>query len=444
MHNDKFPVPGSRFPVPAIVAVVAAGALMSAQAPVADPLRPVAEQYVKLVLAVGQHDADYVDAFYGPAEWRTQAEAAKMPLAAIDAQAAAVEAALAKITVKPDPRDAEMWTLRRQYLQRQLAAMRSRIAMLQGRKMTFDEESRALYDAVAPTIPVSEFEAVLKQLEEKLPGSGTLIERYDRFKQAFIIPTNRVDRVFQEAIRGCRGNIPSVDMPMNERFTVEYVTGKSWSGYNWYQGNFRSLIQVNTDLPIYIDRAIDLACHEGYPGHHVYNVLLEKNLVQDRGWIEFTVYPLFSPQSLIAEGTANYGIDVAFPLPARLLFERDVLFPLAGLDAKRVGEYYTVLSLVDRLSYAGNEAARQYLDGKIDRAGAVAWLEKYAMYTRPRAEQRVKFIEQYRSYVINYNLGKDLVRAYIERKMGRDRTPLRRWREFAALLSSPRLPSGLK
>ena len=36
------------------------------------------------------------------------------------------------------------------------------------------------------------------------------------------------------------------------------------------------MIQVNTDLPITIDRAIDLACHEGYPGHHVYNALLEK------------------------------------------------------------------------------------------------------------------------------------------------------------------------
>ena len=87
---------------------------------------------------------------------------------------------------------------------------------------------------------------------------------------------------------------------------------------------------------------------------------------------------------------------------------------------------------------------RRYSNGEINRESAVAWLEKYGMYTKPRAEQRVRFIEQYRSYVINYNLGKDLVRAYIERKMGRDKTPARRWREFAALLSSPRLPSGLK
>jgi hypothetical protein len=316
--------------------------------------------------------------------------------------------------------------------------------MLQGKKMTFYEESQALYDAVAPVIPESEFEGVLKQLSDKLPGDGSLIERYDRFKQSFIIPTNRLDRVFQEAIRGCRGRMPGVGLPINERFSVEYVTNKSWSGYNWYQGNFKSLIQVNTDLPIYIDRAVDLACHEGYPGHHVYNALLEKNLVKDRGWIEYTVYPLFSPQSLIAEGTANYGIEVTFSPADRLRFEGEVLFPIAGLDPARVAEYYGVLALVDRLSYAGNEAARRYLDGQIDRAAAIAWLEKYAMYTRPRAEQRLKFIEQYRSYVINYNLGKDLVRAYIERRMGRDKTPIRRWREFMTLLASPRLPSGLK
>ena len=99
----------------------------------------------------------------------------------------------------------------------------------------------------------------------------------------------------------------------HESFTVEYVTNKPWSGYNWYQGKYRSVIQVNTDLPIYIDRAIDLACHEGYPGHHVYNALLEQHLVRERGWVEFSVYALFSPQSLIAEGTANYGIEVAFP-----------------------------------------------------------------------------------------------------------------------------------
>ena len=441
MRNDRFKG------VLVLCALMALPVITIGQAPLPDPLRNVAERYVKLVLAVGQHDADYVDAFYGPPEWRTQAEAAKTPLAAIGDQAAALEIDIAAALIPPprNPQDRELWVLRRQYLARQVSALRARVAMLQGGKLTFDEESQALYDAVAPTKTEAEFEGVLKQLEARLTGDGPLIERYDRFKQAFVIPPARVDRVFKEAIRGCRERtLATVQLPPEERFTVEYVTGKSWSGYNWYQGQFRSLIQVNTDLPIYIDRAIDLACHEGYPGHHVYNVLLEKHLVKDRGWIEYTVYPLFSPQSLIAEGTANFGIEVAFSPADRVTYEKDVLFPLAGLPVDRVQEYYDVLALVDKLSYAGNEAARRYINGTIDRAAAAAWLERYALYTKPRAEQRVRFIDQYRSYVINYNLGKDLIRGYIEKKAGREATAARRWREFAALLSSPRLPSGLK
>jgi hypothetical protein len=103
-----------------------------------------------------------------------------------------------------------------------------------------------------------------------------------------------------------------------------------------------------------------------------------------------------------------------------------------------------VMELVDQLSYAGNEAARRYLNGQIDAKAAADWLERYAMMPRPRAEQRVKFFDQYRSYVINYNLGKDLVKAFVEGRLGTDSSPRRKWAEFAQLLSSPRLPSTLK
>jgi hypothetical protein len=405
-----------------------------------DAMNALAERYVKLVLAMGQHDTDYVDAFYGPPEWRKEAETAKRPLTAIDTDAAALVKLLA---ATPPPKGAdELTRLRHQYLTKQLEALRTRVAMVQGKKLTFDQEAKALYDAVPPMHTEAEFQKTLSQLEQRLPGDGPLIDRYDAFRKRFVIPKEKLDAVFRAAIDGCRQRtIRQVELPETESFVVEYVTGKSWSGYNWYQGNYRSIIQVNTDLPIYIDRAVDLACHEGYPGHHVYNVLLEKNLVRDRGWVEFSVYPLFSPQSLIAEGTANFGIEVAFPLRERLAFERDVLFPKAGLDPKLASEYYEVFALTDRLSYAGNEAARQYLNGQIDKNTAAAWLERYALYTKPRAEQRVRFIEQYRSYVINYNLGKDMVAAYINRRAGDDRE--KRWNEFEKLLSSPRLPSDL-
>jgi hypothetical protein len=289
------------------------------------------------------------------------------------------------------------------------------------------------------------FQQLLDSLDAVLPGSGPVHERVARYKQDFVIPRERLDTVFRTAIAEARRRtMERLELPPNESFQLEYVTDKSWSGYNWYQGNAQSLIQINTDLPIFIDRAIDLGAHEGYPGHHVYNVLLEHHLVRGRNWPEYSVYPLFSPQSLIAEGSANYGINVAFPGEQRVAFERDVLFPIAGLDAARAEEYAAVRSLVDRLSYAGNEAARAYLNGEISADSAAKWLTTYALMEPARAQQRVRFIDTYRSYVINYNYGRDLVAEYVESKGGTASDPQQRWAVFSQLLSTPRLPSSLK
>ena len=423
-----------------VLALAAAAQRGGSPSPPVDPMATMSRDYVRLVLALGKHDADYVDAYYGPEEIKREAESAGLSLDAIGTAAGTLLERLRNIAATGD----ELNQLRHQYLQKQLAALGARVRMLKGERLSFDEESKALYDAVAPHYDEAHFQAVLDRLAPRFPGGGSLVGRYDAWRRAFVVPREKLDAVFQAAIGACRERtLAHVTLPA-EHFTVEYVTNKSWSGYNWYQGGFRSLIQVNTDLPVYIDRAIDLACHEGYPGHHVYNALLEQHLVKERGWLEFTVYPLFSPQSLIAEGTANYGIEVAFPGRDRIAFEQSKLFPLAGIDPARAAEYYEVQALVEQLSYAGNEAARRYLDGAIDRDAATAWLERYALMPRDRAAQRVRFFDQYRSYVINYNYGKDLVRTYIESRGGTASQPAKRWQEFEKLLSSPRLPSGLR
>jgi hypothetical protein len=410
-----------------------------ATTPKDDAMRTHSERYVKLVLAMGLHDSDYVDAYYGPPEWRDDVNTRKPSLLEIHGEATALRNEIAQLT-RPDNATV---ALRHEYLRRQLSALISRADMLRGKKLSFDEESKALYDAVAPHHDEAYFQALNAEIEKELPGEGSLTDRVEAFRMQFVIPREKLDAVFKAAIDACRTRtLQHFELPAGESFTVEYVTNKSWSGYNWYQGNYRSLIQVNTDLPIYIDRAIDLACHEGYPGHHVYNVLLEKHLVADREWKEFTVYPLFSPQSLIAEGSANYGIDVAFPADERVEYEKRELFPLAGLDASQADKYYRVHELIAKTSYAGNEAARRYLDGRINAAQAAEWLTNYALMSPARAQQRVKFIDQYRAYVINYNLGKDLVREYVEKRSGGDAA--KRWQVFEELLSSPRLPSGLR
>jgi hypothetical protein len=406
----------------------------------------VAPQYVKLVLALGEHDSGYVDAYYGPAEWRQEMTEAALTLEQIAEQAATQLAALAAVAPGPEGPDAdEIVRLRHSYLVQQLQALAAYGEILQGATLSFEEEAKALYGVEVPVVPEAHFEAAQEELEAILPGDGTLAERLETFRQGFVIPAEKLDAVFRAAIDACRERtVAHLTLPETESFTVEYVTDKPWSGYNWYQGEYRSLIQVNTDLPIFIDRAIDLACHEGYPGHHTYNALLEKNLVRDRGWVEMSVYPLFSPQSLIAEGSANFGIEMAFPGEERVRFERDVLFPLAGLDPATAAAYYRVQDIVQGMSYGSNEAARRYLNGEITAEEAAAWLVRYALLSPERAAQRVKFIDTYRSYVINYNLGLDLVRAYVEAQGGTPDQPERRWQVFGALLSSPRLPGDLQ
>lgn len=435
--------------LPFPLAIVACGlAILAACAP-ADPepsvggaearLDDVAERYVRLVLGIGLHDAAYVDAYYGPPEWRDEVESAAPTLDALTREASTLESMLPDSTTENDPGAG-----RDNYLRAQIAAAAARLRMLAGETFTFDEEAEALYAVVPPSLDDAHFEAIRAELDPLLPGEGSLRERLDRFRAAFTIPEERLDAVFRRAIDACRERtVEHLELPEGESFTVEYVTDKSWSGYNWYRGEYRSLIQVNTDLPITIDRAIDLACHEGYPGHHTYNALLEHHLVRERGWVEFSVYPLFSPQSLIAEGTANLGIDIAFPGEERVAFERESLFHVAGIDPEKAATYYRVLEILERASYAGNEVARAYLDGAIDADEAAARLERYALMSPARARQRVSFIDDYRSYVINYNLGKDLVRQWVERRGGTADDPARRWEVFGELLSSPRLPPDL-
>jgi hypothetical protein len=71
-------------------------------------------------------------------------------------------------------------------------------------------------------------------------------------------------------------------------------------------------------------------------------------------------------------------------------------------------------------------------------------LQKYALMDEKQAQKRAEFIEKYRSYVINYNVGEDMVRSYIEKRDGTADQPEQRWREFEQLLASPRLPGDIR
>ena len=412
--------------------------VLTACGPAAPDMDDLAREYLYLELSMGLHDSGHVDAYFGPAELKAAAEETALSLDQILTASADLAERLAAI----DTGDDEMFGMRIAGLIARLQALDTRIAINKGEFLSFDDESMALFGSAAPDNDAAHFETILQELDALLPGDAPLSKRVEDFNNQFVIPLDRLPDVFEAAMAECRKRtLLHIDLPEGESFTIEYVNDKPWSGYNWYQGNSISLIQVNTDFPIYISRAVDLGCHEGYPGHHTFNALLEKNLVNDAGWLEFSLYPLFSPQSLIAEGSGNYGIDLAFPGDERSDYEKDVLFPLAGLNADDADLYYRVAALTAKLNFAGNEAARGYLNGDMTREEAAEWLQTYALSPADKSLQRIRFVEAYRSYVINYNHGKAMVADYIERG---DADADERWSRFEAMLSSPMLPSDLK
>lgn len=407
-------------------------------------LDAVAEGYVKLVLVVGEHEEGYVDAYYGPAAWADAAKADKRGLPELSAEAdRLIAAAQAAVPGQPGSLEAK----RRAFLIAHLKAVKFRIAMIGGAKSSFAEEAKALFGVDLQLKPLSDYDPILARIEALVPGDGPLADRVEAFRSRYIIPKDRLDAVMRAAIAECRARtLTHISLPGAEAFTLEFVTGKSWSGYNYYKGGAQSLIQVNTDLPIFVDRAVDLGCHEGYPGHHTHNALLEDRLVKgqskggNKGWIEFEVYPLFSPLSLIAEGEGNFGIDLAFPGEERTAFEAGTLYPLAGLDPATAPAYGRLREALKALAGARMTIAELYIDGKIDRETAIALTQKYSLVSRARAEQSVRFTENYRSYVINYGLGQDMVGAYVS-AAGPDQDS--RWRRMEQVLSQPTLPADL-
>jgi len=408
----------------------------SCSGPSSDPvtLDEMGARFVRLGLELGEYDPNYIDSYVGPEEWQ---QAAKENLRSKRELAAAIAALLTDIEgfTLTDDEDA----LRHKAMLGRVRAMDTRARMLNGETFTFAQEAKLLYNAELPTYDFAEFDAVLAEIEELVPGEGDLAERVDAFQEGVAIPEDKLDMVFNRAIDECRRRtLQHVALPDNERFQLEYVNGVSWSGYLEYLGDNESRMSINLDTPLNTDRAVDLGCHEGYPGHHVYNLLVDQRYLQEKGWIEFQLAPLYTPAMLVHEGSAEYGVSLAFPGDESWDFQRDVLVPLAGVDPEKAEAVARLLKLKARLADRATTATAQlYLDGKISREEAIEQRRKYGLSSRDRAERSVRFIEEFRSYVLNYSIGEDLVKAYVE-KDAADQAD--RWQAFERLIEE--LPSA--
>jgi hypothetical protein len=209
-----------------------------------------------------------------------------------------------------------------------------------------------------------------------------------------------------------RRTLEYIALPAGESVELSFVRYKPWSAFSRYLGHAHSLIQVNLDAPVTVDDALELACHEGYPGHHVFNTLRDASLVQQGGLPEAQVQLTFSPQSYVSEAAAAYAPRMAFSPEERMRVEREVLFPAAGLSQREAERYVLISSLVRELDSVEPAIAREYVDGRTEFVRAEQRLASEALMAH--SEAVLLYLNEYRSYMLAYTDGPRRIAASLD------------------------------
>lgn len=329
-------------------------------------------------------------------------------------------------------------------LRGRVLAMKVRGQILSGEIPTdFETEAKLTFDVTVPHYNEQHFVDLAERLDALIPGDEPLPQRVERFRDEFVIPPSKLESVLGVAIEECRRRTHQhLDLPEGERVKLVLVRDMHWVGFTVYEGDSFSKILLNQSVPVHIERALELGCHEGYPGHHAHASMLQEEVINNRGWKEYELIQLIGPMAVMNEGAASYAVDLAFTRDERLAFESKYLLPLAGLEKTDLERYYNYIDIIDELNYARTEAARQYLYGGLSFDDAVQWLIDFGLETRGTATQRMHFIEAQRAYVVTYNYGKTLVKRYVEQEAGDDSDA--RWDVFKRVILTPMSPSELE
>jgi putative hemolysin len=403
-----------------------------------DSMDAIAEDFVQTGLRFQNHDPlPFV--YIGPQNWQKAAGADDVAFDEVLAQLGALEGRIQALSAAPDAQSQR----RRRDLAARIGALQTRGQILVGEyPQSFDEETQRLFGVTAPHHDESHFRDLVAELDDIIPGDGALVDRVAAFREQFVIPREKLETVIGRAMAECRARtLAQIDLPANEKVTLNLTGDMPWVGFTEYKGDSQSIVHLNSDVPVHIERAIELGCHEGYPGHHVHATLIERELVKNRGWVEYTYIPLVGPLAVVAEGAASFAMDLAFSREERMTFERDVLLPLAGLEGDQLGIYYHYIDLIEQLNFARNEVARKYLYGGMPREEAMRWLMEFGLETPGTAATRLNVIDAQRSYVVTYNHGRKLIADYLHSRttMGTAES----WQYFYDILTIPLSPADL-
>lgn len=375
--------------------------------PDAPALDRLSEDYITLAFGLERHIPGTVDAYYGPVEVKAAVMTGSPPApAALVRQA---EELLRGIPTSGLP------AARIEYLSAQVRALHLAGRRLAGVPVDYRDEVRRCFDIEPEATPNAVFDNAVRALDEALPGEGGVAARMIAWRQHFEVPVG----VAREAIapiadEARRRTAALIALPAGEAIEYAFIRDKPWSGYNWYLGNCRSLVELNTDLPLRINTLLGLLCHEGYPGHHTEHAIKEQTLYRAHGYGEHAIQVINTPECVISEGIATLAETIVFPDGEAETWQAAHVYPLAGIAGDPAREAQIAAASRHLRAISANAALMLHADG-VPEDEVVAYLMRYGLCDETEARHRLRFIADplWRAYVFTYHAGRDLLDAWL-------------------------------
>jgi hypothetical protein len=381
-----------------------------------------AERYLQLGLRLGKHVDGLVDAYYGPPELKEEVDAEEtIPSAQLAADADALRDEL------PDG-----------WLRDQVRGCATYAHVLAGDAISYSDEVEGCYGVRPAKTPEEVYAQVHAELDELYPGEGSLRERRNAWRDVHLVGGDIAVPVLDDLLPLLRRRTEEllVELPAGESLSVEPVTDEPWWAFNYYLGDLRSRVVLNTDVPTTGPDLIHLAGHEVYPGHHTEHAVKEQLLIRDRGHIEEGIQLVPTPQAVLSEGIAETGVDLL--LDDATKEEAYAILRRHGATLVDPERSERITRVAEGLRTVGLDAALMIHEEGASVEDAQAYVERWSLNTPEQAAHTVRFVTDptWRAYVITYTAGRDLCRAYTGGEPARFRRLLTEPVRIGELLSS--------
>ncbi|MGY1727562.1 DUF885 domain-containing protein [Geodermatophilus sp. SYSU D01062] len=362
-------------------------------------------EYVRLGLRFDRLESGFVDAYTG--EKRIRAEVESEPAPTPQGLRDQARALLQELDPAALPAD------RAAFLRGQLTGLECSARKMSGEPVGFLDEVRSYFQVDLTLGDPAAYAVAHAELDGLLPGEGSLAERYAAHRRREECPPQRLEAAVHALSSALRDRVRGrYGLPEAETVRYEVVTDKPWSGFNYYEGDFRSRVAINADLPHRLSQLVHLVAHESYPGHHTEHCRKERGLVERAGHLEHTVFLVNTPECLMAEGLADLGVDAAVgdgwgPWSAEVLGDLGLRFD--GHLAERIAAAAAPLNRVRQ------DAAVLLHDRGADADEVAAYIQRWSLVSPDRARQQLRFLTHplWRAYITTYVEGYDLLHRWL-------------------------------